>query len=364
MAAGLAEGWWYFDDDLRQHSPLIEADHWIRALEDEGYEHVTACPDADRRAGSDYAMIVGQKPGVATPENLQVHAVQQRIQRVRVLEALGARVSVVPADRSAAECARALAGGRFDTALHVVGAPGPEPDPATAIAELSGLHALCRRLLVIRDLRRGPQVSAAAELVASYAAARATEDRGQVWSYVEWDEPGVDPEAVEHVRGTSGLAAFGRVLQLADQPIVRVAPIYAEPASGVDHARAPSAEASAAGPTSAFNQRPHMETPFVAPSNELETTIAKIWEEQLGIDRVGIRDGLFELGGDSLLAGRIVAKLRDAIGVNLSMRKFLENPTVTGVAAEIESLQRTAGTDGDRGITRSARRSRGAKVQK
>jgi acyl carrier protein len=107
-----------------------------------------------------------------------------------------------------------------------------------------------------------------------------------------------------------------------------------------------------------------METPFVAPSNELETTIAKIWEEQLGIDRVGIRDGLFELGGDSLLAGRIVAKLRDAIGVNLSMRKFLENPTVTGVAAEIESLQRTAGTDGDRGITRSARRSRGAKVQK
>lgn len=363
MAAGLAEGWWYFEDDLRQHSPLMEADHWIRALEDEGYEHVTACPDAERRAGSDYAMIVGQKPGVDTSESLHVHAVQQRIRRVRLLEALGARVSVVPADRNAADRALALAGGRFDAALHVIGAPDAEPDPETVIAELSGLPALCRRLLVIRDLRRGPKGSAAAELVASYAAARAAMDRGQVWSYIEWDEPGVDPEAIEHVRGTRGFAAFQCVLPQADQPLVRVAPLYAKPAPGVEDARTPSAEASVAGPASAFNRRPHMETAFVAPSNELETTIAKIWEEQLGLDRVGIHDGLYELGGDSLLVGRIVAKLRDAIGVNLSMRKFLENPTVAGVAAEIESLRQTAGSDGERGITRSARRSRGAKVQ-
>lgn len=363
MAAGLAEGWWYFDDDLRQHSPLMEADSWIRALEDEGYEHVTTRPDAEQRAGSDYAMIVGQKPGDDTAEALQVQAVQRRIRRVRLLEALGARVSIVPADPSAVERARALAGGAFDVAIHVVGAPGGETNPEQVIEELSSAHAQCRRLLVIRDLRRGPKASAQVEFAASYAAARATEDRGQVWSYVEWDEPGTDPEVREHVHGTSGLAAFQGVLPLSGQPVIRATPIYARPAPRVDAAPTSSAEASMASPTSAFNQRPHMETPFVAPSNELETTIAKIWEDQLGLDRVGIHDGLFELGGDSLLVGRIVAKLRDAIGVHLSMRKFLENPTVAGVAAEIEALRQTVGPSGEHGITRSARRSRGPKVQ-
>lgn len=67
---------------------------------------------------------------------------------------------------------------------------------------------------------------------------------------------------------------------------------------------------------------------YVAPRNELETTIAKIWEELLHIDRVGIHDNFFELGGHSLLVAQLAVRLQEELKRNFPLDLFFTYPTI------------------------------------
>ncbi len=67
---------------------------------------------------------------------------------------------------------------------------------------------------------------------------------------------------------------------------------------------------------------------YVAPETPLEEELARIWAEVLQLDRVGIRDNFFEIGGHSLRATRITARMQDALGVEVPLRIFFERPTI------------------------------------
>ncbi|MCF1496230.1 acyltransferase domain-containing protein [Agrobacterium vitis] len=91
-------------------------------------------------------------------------------------------------------------------------------------------------------------------------------------------------------------------------------------------------------PSTGRHKRPDLATKFLAPRNEIEATVVEIFQDILGIDRVGTDDGFFDLGGHSLLAIRAVAKLREAFPVDVQMRELLfDNPTAAGVARTIAS---------------------------
>ncbi|HIK08631.1 MAG TPA: acyltransferase domain-containing protein [Trichormus sp. M33_DOE_039] len=82
--------------------------------------------------------------------------------------------------------------------------------------------------------------------------------------------------------------------------------------------------------------RPQLTNEYVAPRNEIETVIAQIWQDLLGISPIGINDSFFDLGGHSLLAIQAISRLRDRFGVELSMRNLLyEAPTIAGIATVI-----------------------------
>ncbi len=70
---------------------------------------------------------------------------------------------------------------------------------------------------------------------------------------------------------------------------------------------------------------------YVAARTPAETTLAEIWSQALGVDRVGVHDDFFELGGDSILAIQIVAHARRA-GLSVSVRQVFERRTVGGLA--------------------------------
>jgi thioesterase domain-containing protein/aryl carrier-like protein len=71
---------------------------------------------------------------------------------------------------------------------------------------------------------------------------------------------------------------------------------------------------------------------YEAPQGELETTLAAIWAELLGVERVGRHDSFFALGGHSLLAMRLINRVRTALGVDLAIRTLFEVPTLAGLA--------------------------------
>ncbi len=82
---------------------------------------------------------------------------------------------------------------------------------------------------------------------------------------------------------------------------------------------------------------------FVSPRTQLEEQIAAIWQEVLHLERVGVHDNFFELGGHSLLATQVVARLQQAMAINLPVRVLFEAKTVAELAQRIETIRWASG---------------------
>ncbi len=74
---------------------------------------------------------------------------------------------------------------------------------------------------------------------------------------------------------------------------------------------------------------------FVAPRTPVEKALAEIWAQVLGVERVGVHDDFFELGGDSMLATQIVSRVRTAMRVELAPLSFFETPAIADLAATV-----------------------------
>ncbi|HXS67975.1 MAG TPA: amino acid adenylation domain-containing protein [Candidatus Polarisedimenticolia bacterium] len=77
---------------------------------------------------------------------------------------------------------------------------------------------------------------------------------------------------------------------------------------------------------------------FHAPRTEVEHAVAGILAPLLGVERVDVEANFFALGGHSLLGIQLISRLRDALGVELSLRTVFEAPSVAELSAEIERL--------------------------
>jgi acyl carrier protein len=81
------------------------------------------------------------------------------------------------------------------------------------------------------------------------------------------------------------------------------------------------------------------ELSFIAPRTETEQIIAGIWQEVLGIRRVGIHDTFFDLGGHSLLATQVVSRMKQALEMEISLRSFFELMTIAGIAMYVDKVK-------------------------
>jgi thioesterase domain-containing protein/acyl carrier protein len=82
---------------------------------------------------------------------------------------------------------------------------------------------------------------------------------------------------------------------------------------------------------------------FVAPRTAMEEQLATIWREVLNIERVGVHDSFFDIGGNSLLALRLTSRVRSSLAVDLPLVTLFTTPTVAGLAEAIEKMPEAAG---------------------
>jgi amino acid adenylation domain-containing protein len=78
---------------------------------------------------------------------------------------------------------------------------------------------------------------------------------------------------------------------------------------------------------------------YVAPRNPVEELLANLWATTLSVQRVGIHDNFFNLGGHSLMATQIVSRVREQFQVELPLRRLFESPTVASLALAIAEKQ-------------------------
>jgi acyl carrier protein len=73
---------------------------------------------------------------------------------------------------------------------------------------------------------------------------------------------------------------------------------------------------------------------YEAPLGPVEQTLAEIWSELLGVQRIGRNDNFFELGGHSLLAMRVMARLRQRLGLEIDLKTLYSAATLASLAAD------------------------------
>lgn len=299
-------------------------------------------------------------------------ALAGRLQALLELEAWGAEVLVLAVDAADAARLRAAIGetrrrfGALHGVFHAAGVAGSgvianKTRPAVEkvfAPKLQGtlnlLHALehepvdfvvlCSALSAIAGGFGQVDYCAANAMLDAMAAQASRQGEARVLS-VNWDAwREVGMAASQNLPAGVGIAPAqgGKLLQalLSGPPAAQTLVSSIALEQRLSQLRSPAlAEQLLPGPVAARKRhaRPPLATPYAEPAGELEQGLAALWSEFLGISPIGVSDNLFELGGDSLLAIQLLAKVRSAYGAELHPAAFFKTPTIAALAVLVET---------------------------
>jgi acyl carrier protein len=83
------------------------------------------------------------------------------------------------------------------------------------------------------------------------------------------------------------------------------------------------------------SDRPDLQEVYEAPRSEVERAIANIWQEVLHLEKVGIDDNFFDLGGHSLLMVQVHKKLQEVYNKEITIVEIFQNPTINSLAQKL-----------------------------
>jgi acyl transferase domain-containing protein/NAD(P)-dependent dehydrogenase (short-subunit alcohol dehydrogenase family)/ubiquinone/menaquinone biosynthesis C-methylase UbiE/acyl carrier protein len=394
MIFGLAEGWWYFeDDDLRTTSPLLSIHKWVEVLTKRGFRNVDAYPrDEEQRARTEFGLIVAQNDAVMVADRDRQQSgsgdtdagnhLRDRLKRIMDLEELGAETMVLSADVSDSEqMGRALEKirqrfGPIHGVIHSAGIPGGGMiQLKTRAGAESEFVPKIRGTLTLEALLKDEKldffafcsshtsatggfgqvaysaVNAFQDAFAYYQASR--DGNGTFTVSIDWDRwrnvgMAVDAETAHKriakeelaggMRRDQGMEAFGRILSSGAAPRIIVS--TRDFNALVKQIPTPQSPALETRPSVfELHARPKLNQDYLPPESDSQQKIVAIWQDELGIEPIGIHDSFLELGGDSLIAIKLISRIRESLSIKLTVRDFYEKPTVASLSEWIETVR-------------------------
>jgi len=97
------------------------------------------------------------------------------------------------------------------------------------------------------------------------------------------------------------------------------------------------------GSTATYHPRPELNSEYTEAADETERALVTIWQELLGVDRIGTQDNFFQLGGHSLLGTQMMARIRERFGIDLPLRMVFEAPTPAQMATLVRTIPWASG---------------------
>jgi phthiocerol/phenolphthiocerol synthesis type-I polyketide synthase E len=297
-----------------------------------------------------------------------------RIRRIREMERLGAEVLVLQADLTSGEALREAGDrtverfgalhGVFHAAGRVAGLPLALASPEALAAALSvrvrsaraleaSMHGRELDLLVflssISSVAGGVgQMADAAVGAFLDALAHRLSAGGRPALAVDWGS--LRRQDGETVAPEETAEALAQALR-CPVPQVAVSALSPRALAELNAARgAQPGESGIAGSasiaavpvrTATRHPRPSLGSSYVPPRTDLERSLAALWQDALGIDKVGIDDNFFELGGDSLLAVRLTREMKERFQVEITAATLFEGPTVRSLGEIVGASRST-----------------------
>jgi len=313
--------------------------------------------------------LIGRTPlpaGEYWDQHLLIHgdddAISIKIKRIRELEALGATVLPISAD-AADEFDMRMAlqqidreFGELNGVIHAAGVTGIET--SRLLMELGrdesewhfqpkvyGLYVL-EKVLAGRNLDFCLVTSSVASLtggigLSAYTAASTFMDTFTCrhnrmnpvpWLCLNWEgaDPGITVEAFKR------LLSLGPVdrLVFSQSDLQRLIRERTGVRSTTGHVLSDDGKAAV------VFSRPDLSTPYVAPRDDIEQGLADIWQRFFGVDRIGVTDDLFDLGGDSLKALNILSIINKELNAVIPIKEFFDHPTIEGVAKYLAGAEK------------------------
>jgi phthiocerol/phenolphthiocerol synthesis type-I polyketide synthase E len=182
--------------------------------------------------------------------------------------------------------------------------------------------------------------TAANSFMDSFAAAIARNDPR--WISASWDPWPRETKKFEFQTSIDQYAmTLGESIEAFDRVVTRYPSGRVIIATGDLSSRLNLWMKSSSEPTVSSHSRPRLRSPYIAPTNDTERMIARIWESALGVTNIGIHDNFFDLGGHSLLAIRLMNQISEETQVSVPIAKLFENPTVAGLASLVADSEQT-----------------------
>jgi acyl transferase domain-containing protein/2-polyprenyl-3-methyl-5-hydroxy-6-metoxy-1,4-benzoquinol methylase/acyl carrier protein len=379
LPLGLLEGWWFFEDmELRQDSPLLSLDKWTQLIAGQGFKAATYPTGQEKRTMADSGLIVAQLPDA--PDGSR--KVADKIRALMELESLGGQTLAICADVADKQAMADAIGeteaqfgplnGFIQTAAAenrgpIVGKVKnprnneflPKIQGTLVVDELLAGKGLDFMMLSSShssfDVGAGDvEYCASNSFVDAFANMKARQGGTPVIS-VNWDRwrsVGMAKAYEEMFKRHTGAAPVGgmsaregrQVFQtimsqspLPPQVIVSIVD-FNEKVTRADTFMATERQ-PVAGISDALHARPSMATSYVAPEGATEPEMARIWQDVLGIDKIGSRDSFYDLGGDSLIAVKVISRMRELLDVELSVNVLFERPTVKELSERVEVIR-------------------------
>jgi acyl transferase domain-containing protein len=323
------------------------------------------------------------------------------------MEEQGAEVEIVPADvgdeeqmkEAVARIVRRF--GVLNGVIHAAGIQGeqavslipevtPEGSELQFQPKVKGLYVL-EKTLAGRDVDFCLLFSSNAAILGgiglyTYAAANVFMDAfaasrlragGTAWISVNWD--GWLPQDKAQLSASfqtsmdqyamtpkESVEAFGRVVSAkgVSQLVVSTGDLPARLQMWLAPQAAAGKEKPDHGGAPALHPRPALSTVYAPPSNEVEHAVVRVWQDLLGIEKLGIHDNFFDLGGNSLIGLKVIGRLKKELSINISVVALFEGPTVSALAKTISEngTQPTYQESRSRGDRRRERRASASKV--
>ncbi|KOP26849.1 hypothetical protein AMR41_08275 [Hapalosiphon sp. MRB220] len=168
---------------------------------------------------------------------------------------------------------------------------------------------------------------------------------GTPWISTNWDGWKLQEEKKQNIAlghtlaklvitPTEGVEVFQRLLSISNpvQVVVSTGDLQARVDQWIKRESLGNTKSPKKVDSSSLHLRPNLHNAYVAPKDDVEQTLANIWQEFLGIRQVGVHDEFFELGGHSLLAVQLMARIEQQFKKNLPLATLFQNSTIERLA--------------------------------